>query len=207
MATAQTPSWRLALPQDKKILIYAGRISPEKGVHFLVEAFSHLAPKHPEIHLVIIGGRSEGNNDRARYADTLEAALKPFSNQVTFLGSVPPSDMHRHYRAADLLVVPSTLEAFGMVCLEGMAAGVPVLAAPIGGLPEFVQDGKNGYLIKDHGNSLSLAAQIESILKNPEGAKAIGAAGQAYALNNHDWSLVAAKLSEIYDQLLGNDVS
>lgn len=204
---AALPDWRTNFPKDKKILMYAGRISPEKGVHLLAEAFTHLAPRHPELQLVIIGGRSEGNNDRARYADKVEASLKPFSNQVTFLGSVSPSEMHLHYRAADLLVVPSVFEAFGMVCLEGMAAGVPVLAAPKGGLPEFVRDGKNGYLIRDYGKTFPLALQIKTILKNADAAKEIAAAGQIYALNNHDWSLVATELAKIYDQILSNDVA
>lgn len=196
------PKWRRTLSATKKILMYAGRISPEKGVHLLAEAFTHLAPKHPELQLVIIGGRSRGNNDRAKYADKLEASLKPFSNQVILLGSINPAEMHLHYRLADLLVVPSVVEAFGMVCLEGMAAGIPVLAAPIGGLPEFVQDNQNGYLIKDHGDPLSLAAQIEHILNAPEEAKQVALNGLEYARENYDWSRISGRLSKIYDNLL-----
>lgn len=197
------PEWRLTLPATAKILMFAGRISPEKGVHLLAEAFAHLTPKHPEIQLVIIGGRSKGNNDRAKYSDKLETFLKPFSGRVIFLGSINPAEMHRHYRAADLLVVPSVFEEpFGMVCLEGMAAGIPVLAAPRGGLPEFVHDKKTGYLIKNHGDSLSLAAQIEHLLNAPKETKRVALNGLEYAREKHDWSCISNRLCEIYDDLL-----
>ncbi len=187
--------------------MYAGRISPEKGVHLLTQAFIHLAPHHPEIHLVIIGGRNYGDNDRAHYADELEASLQPFSQQVTFVGSVTPEEMDQHYRAADLLVIPSVFEEpFGMVCLEGMAAGVPVLAAPKGGLPEFVKDAENGYLIKEHGNPKALAAQIENLLQTQDTTKIAADHGRVYALEHHDWSIVAARLAEIYEELLNDDL-
>ena len=195
--------WKTALPQDGQVILFAGRISPEKGLHILAEAFALLAPKRPDLRLVIIGGRSFGENDRARYADQVEAALKPFARQVLWLGSVHPEEMPRHYRAADLLVVPSVFEEpFGMVCLEGMAAGVPVLAARKGGLPEFVENGANGYLIDAPGDASSLAGQIERILAFPEASGKIAEEAIRYAHSNHDWSLIAARLSAIYDELI-----
>ncbi len=199
------PDWKKSLPTSKKVILYAGRISPEKGVHILAEAFALLAPKYPELHLVIVGGRSHGKNDRARYADKLEAFIKPFTNQVQLIGSINPSDMHKHYQAANLLVVPSVSETFGMVCLEGMAAGIPVLASPAGGLPEFVKHGKTGFLIEKYGDASHLAAQILDILMHEEMTKRIATAGQAYALENHNWSIVSEQLARIYDSLLNND--
>ncbi len=196
------PEWKNQLPMTTKILLYAGRISPEKGVQLLAEAFALLAPKYPELQLVIIGERSFGTHARAQYADHLEEFLKPFAHRVRLIGSVKPEDMHQHYQAADLLVVPSVSETFGMVCLEGMAAGTPVLASPNGGLPEFVHPEKTGFLMHNYGNPLSLAQQIETILNTPGKMRAVAMAGQAYAQENHDWSLVAAKLSEIYDKIL-----
>lgn len=205
--TTTPPEWKKRLPASKKVILYAGRISREKGVHLLAEAFALLVPRHPELQLVIIGERSFGTHDRAKYADRLEAFLKPFSNRVDLIGSVHPEEMHRHYQAGDLLVVPSISETFGMVCLEGMAAGIPVLASPKGGLPEFVQPGKTGFLINEYGNAPSLAAQIEDILEMPDKMRDVAAAGQIYAREHHDWSLVSANLSAIYDQLLRDNVS
>ncbi|WP_428826085.1 glycosyltransferase [Azonexus sp. IMCC34842] len=205
--TTTPPEWKKRLSASKKVILYAGRISREKGVHLLAEAFALLVPRHPELQLVVIGERSFGTHDRAKYADRLEEFLKPFSNQVDLIGSVHPEEMYRHYQAGDLLVVPSISETFGMVCLEGMAAGIPVLAAPNGGLPEFVQPGNTGFLIGEYGNAPSLAAQIENILEMPDKMRDIAAAGQIYARENHDWSFVSANLSEIYDQLLRNDVA
>lgn len=199
------PEWAKSLPASSKVLLYAGRISPEKCIHLIAEAFALLVPRHPELQLVIIGGRSHGTNDRAKYADRLEAMVKPFSNQVMMIGSINPAEMHQHYPAGDLLVIPSECEAFGMVCLEAMAAGTPVLAAPTGGLPEFVLHEQTGFLINDYGNSSSLAIQIENLLDMPEKICEIAKAGQVYAQKNHDWSLVSSKLSEIYDQLLCNN--
>lgn len=196
------PDWKRSLPVSAKTLLYAGRISPEKCIHLIAEAFSLLSPRYPELYLVIIGGRSHGTNDRARYADNLEKMLEPLSKHVKFVGSINPEEMYQHYPVGDLLIIPSLSEAFGMVCLEAMAAGLPVLASPRGGLPEFVLHEKTGFLIDDYGNSSSLANQIENLLATPEKMRAVALAGQAYAQENHDWSLVAAKLSEIYDQLL-----
>lgn len=199
----EKPEWKIGFSAQKKVVLFAGRISPEKGLNRLAEAMALLFPIHPDLQLVIIGGRSSGGNDRAKYADKLEAFLKPFASQVLWLGSVHPDAMPAHYRAADLLVIPSVFEEpFGMVCLEGMAAGVPVLAARKGGLPEFVSEGINGYLIDEPGDAATLASQIDRILESKDEAGNVAREAARYARQHHDWSIVSEKLSGIYDDFV-----
>lgn len=195
-------AWRTQLPADAKVLMYAGRISAEKGIDLLAKAFARIAPQHPNIYLVLVGARSHGDCDRSRYADRLEAILAPVQNQVRFIGSVLPDEMPRHYKAADLLIIPSLNEPFGMVCLEAMASGIAVLASPKGGLPEFVQSGVTGFLIEDYGNEEVLSKQILALLNQPEKIRQVGEIAQSYALGHHDWCIVASQLSAVYDQLM-----
>ncbi|WP_081686680.1 glycosyltransferase [Chitinilyticum litopenaei] len=194
------PEWRTQLPANSRILLFAGRISPEKGLLLLAQAFTLLSATLPELHLVIIGERVTGNNTRAQYAHRVSELLAPLANRVHWIGVVQPEDMSHHYPAADLLVVPSEFEEpFGMVCLEGMAAGVPVLAARKGGLPEFVRHGETGFLMEEPRSPAILAAQIRELLSAPDELACVANQAADYARNHHDWPLVAQHLAHIYE--------
>jgi glycosyltransferase involved in cell wall biosynthesis len=118
-------------------------------------------------------------------------------------GVVEPGTVQRYYPLGDLLVVPSEFEEpFGMVAIEGMAAGVPVLATRRGGLPEFVLPGQTGYLIEDAKDSAGLAAQIGSILSDPDAMQRIAVSARTYVEANHDWTTVAPQLESFYARLL-----
>ena len=125
---------RLKLPTDRKIVLYAGRISPEKGPLDLVHAFGELRKIRHDVLLVLVGEVRTGADRRGDYGRQLLAACEALGADCYHAGTVDPARMHEYYQTADLAVVPSEFEEpFGMVAIEAMAAGTPVLAARRGG--------------------------------------------------------------------------
>lgn len=195
----------LGLPEDKKIVLFVGRVSPEKGLHHLLRAFAVLARRREDLMLLVVGEyRSGGGRDaRAAYGEAVRQECAQWPERCRLLGVVPPSQIQRYYRLGDLLVVPSEFEEpFGMVAIEAMACGVPVLAARKGGLPEFVLPGKTGFLIEDLGDPERLAAQIEALLYRPDLAEVCRAA-RAYVEAHHGWDRVARQTEALYAEILG----
>ncbi len=194
----------LGLPQDKTILLYVGRISPEKGVHHLLRAFAVLARRREELMLLIVGEyRTGGRDARAVYGEAIRRECGQWPERCRLLGVVPPAQIQRYYWLGDLLVVPSEFEEpFGMVAIEAMASGVPVLAAHKGGLPEFVLPGKTGYLIEDLEDPAHFAAQIEALLDRGDLVDLCRAA-RAYVEKHHGWDTVARQTETLYTELLG----
>jgi glycosyltransferase involved in cell wall biosynthesis len=194
----------LGLPEDKRIVLYVGRVSPEKGLHFLLAAFERLAARRADVFLLAVGEYRLGGRDaRSRYGEEIQArceALGPARCRLH--GVVPPGEIQRYYRLGDLLVVPSAFEEpFGMVAIEAMASGVPVLAARKGGLPEFVIPERTGFLIERLEDPEALAAQIESLLARTD-LEAVARAARAYVEAHHGWDEVARQTEALYTELL-----
>ena len=146
--------------------IYAGRVSPEKGLHVLLDAFESVIGRAPHAHLKIVGGLEipplsfivEQSSDPAvrglsrfynlNYMEYLrEIARAALGNHVSFVGSVPHTQLHRLLREADVFVQPSIWgETFPLSVVEAMAAGLPVVSSRTGGLRESVVDERRGFL-------------------------------------------------------------
>jgi D-inositol-3-phosphate glycosyltransferase len=120
------------------------------------------------------------------------------TSQITFLGSKPQEVLSDYYSAADVLVVPSHYESFGMVALEAMACGTPVIASKVGGLSMAVQDGITGYLVPN-GDPEQLAQKIRLILSQPQLAQEISHQAVAWA-QRFRWPLIAQRILEVYDE-------
>ena len=158
---------RLKLPTDRKIVLYAGRISPEKGPLDLVHAFGELRKIRHDVLLVLVGEGRTGADRRGDYGRQLLAACEALGADCYHAGTVDPARMHEYYQTADLAVVPSEFEEpFGMVAIEAMAAGTPVLAARKGGLPEIVRDGVTGFLLDDAKNPTAFAHRLDGLLND-----------------------------------------
>lgn len=197
----------LGLPPDKKIVLFVGRVSPEKGLHHLLRAFAVLAHRRTEVMLLVVGeyrtGNGGGGDARAAYGEEVRRQCAPWPGRCRLLGVVPPSQIQRYYRLGDLLVVPSQFEEpFGMVAIEAMASGVPVLAARKGGLPEFVVPGKTGFLIEDLEDPRRFALQIEALLDRTDLAGVCHAA-RAYVEDHHGWDEVVRQTEALYAEILG----
>ncbi|MFA6048872.1 MAG: glycosyltransferase [Candidatus Micrarchaeia archaeon] len=163
-------------PGTAETILYVGGLTPQKGVHVLLPAFASAMKKFPKARLVVVG---EGT-----YRGWLEsmAGELDISRFVHFAGKVPNSKIGGYYANAGIVAVPSIWEEqFGLVGIEAMSYGVPVVGSDIGGIPEWLEDGKTG-LLAAPGDSKDLAAKIIELMKKPARAKAMGERGRKTAL-------------------------
>ncbi len=193
---------RLNLPTDKKIILYAGRISPEKGPLDLVHAFHELLKRRQDVFLILVGELRTGADRRGDYGRQLLAACEALGGDCYHAGTVDPAHMHEYYQAADLAVVPSEFEEpFGMVAIEAMAAGAPVLATRKGGLPEIIHEAATGFLLDDAKNPAAFAHQLDALLHDPARLEVARRGARSYVERHHDWLVVSAQLEVAYKEL------
>jgi phosphatidyl-myo-inositol alpha-mannosyltransferase len=170
-------------------LLFVGRLHERKGFRTGVEAFERLAHEHGDLRLVVAGDGRDRSAVAALPADVRE--------RVTMLGAVPNRELPPVHRACDVFVAPNRGgESFGVVLLEAMAAGLPVVASDIPGYDEVVTDGLDGLLVAP-GNVVALAATIARVLGDPALSARLAEAGRARAAT-FDWDVVAARLEELY---------
>jgi glycosyltransferase involved in cell wall biosynthesis len=159
-------------------VLYAGSLTPGKGVHVLIDAFDTLSTHHAGLHLTIVGAavnREYAARLRARVSDSR------LQDRVTFLGAVSQVELARRMARADVLVLPTLSEGLGRVLLEAMACGTIVIASNVGGVPDLIRDHETGLLVAA-GDANDLADRIDWVLRHPEPARAIAAAGRGFAL-------------------------
>jgi D-inositol-3-phosphate glycosyltransferase len=180
------------------LLLFVGRIQPLKGVSVAVSALALL--DDPTAKLMIVGGASgvEGEAEVER----LRALITELSleDRVIFVEPQPHYALSTYYRAADVVIMPSRSESFGLVALEAAACGIPVVAAAVGGLRTLVEEGVSGYLI-DERDPARYAAAVDRILGDPLLAASLGTAG-AVAASRYPWSGLAERLLRLYDELI-----
>ncbi len=173
-------------------MIFACRqLFPRKGIRFLVEAAAQLKARFPDLKVVVAGDGFE-RPDLVALAERLGIA-----RDVTFLGSVPNSELPQYYRAAALSVIPSLEEGFGIPAAEAMGCETAVVASDAGGLPEVVEHGVTG-LIVPRGDAKALAEAIGSLLADPARRTRMGRAGRERALRLFDWDRTAEQFEQIY---------
>jgi len=188
---------QLGIPYEQHLALFVGRIEPLKGVDTLLEAASILKEQHPaalkNVRIGIIGGNPAAPDDDMRRLQRLHAQLN-LAGVVEFLGAREQSLLPNYYAAADMVVMPSHYESFGMVALEAMAMGTPVIASNVGGLAHLVQDGATGYLIPPRQPHL-LAERMRRLLTNEPLRQQLAAQAREYA-RRYDWA-------NIVNQMLG----
>lgn len=184
---------------DHPVLLFAGRIQPLKGLTVAVAALAELSDTHPDAVLVVVGG-SSGVEGRAEFdaARSLVDVLG-LQDRVRFVPPQPHHLLSTYYRAADVCIVPSRSESFGLVALEAGACGTPVVAAAVGGLLTLIDDGVTGFLI-DNREPADFAAAVASILDTPRLATAMSVAAAERA-RQYTWSTTAARLRRLYADL------
>jgi len=193
-------------PEDQMVL-FVGRIEPLKGVDILIQAMSCLNLReitaNKPISLIIIGGDPDVNP-----ADmTVEMArLQKMCNDlcmgkmVVFLGKRGQDTLPYYYSSADVVVMPSHYESFGMVALEAMACGTPVIASQVGGLAFLVQNGVTGYHVPDDDPS-ELCGRLKELLSDGILREKLGAQANNYA-QSYAWSKIAVQIIELYNDIL-----
>lgn len=186
---------RVGLGKSQTIL-YVGRLAVSKGIRFLIEAFKEVVSDFSEAKLVIVGsGSSEEEHQIKLLIDKLA-----LSNSVMLAGPVSAEDLPKAYSACDLVVLPSLVEGFGLVLLEGMASGKPVVATRLGPTEEIVSDGVEGLLVPKADSHL-LAQGISSILSNHSLATSMGRAGRKKIEERFSLKRWASEMTGIYQEL------
>ncbi len=190
---------RLGL-QDRKIILFVGRLIRIKGVHHLLAAMPEIVGKVPEALLLVVGGAFYGSKRLTRYVRRLRRKSAPLRKHVRFVPYVPHGEVDEWFRLADVLVVPSARrEAFGLVNVEAMAAGVPVIATRAGGMPEIVEEGVTGLTVEPDALGSRLAQAVVSLLQNGNEARRMGEQSVERVQRLFTWDRMAERWLKLYD--------
>jgi glycosyltransferase involved in cell wall biosynthesis len=174
-----------------------GRIDPQKNQMLAIRALSQLRREDANVHLLLIGHVT--NDDYANKL-TAEVEARGLKDRVTLIRGIDARDRElvNAYHAADVFVLPSIHEPFGIVILEAWAAGLPVVASRVGGIPSFVQDGKDGILFAP--DDLDELTQILRLARENSGRMAsLASAGQQKAQEEYGWDKITQRLVGIYE--------
>lgn len=180
---------------DEKMLFYVGRVVREKGLGVLLEALPRILEVDSKVKLVIAG--------KGPYLEELRhrAYQLGIYHRIYFTGFIDDNTRNALFQCADVAVFPSLYEPFGIVALEGMAAGAPVVVSDTGGMSEIIQHGRNG-LKAYPDNPVSLADNILWALQHPDHTAQMKAQAQADINNIYNWNLIAAQTREVYREII-----
>src|SRR5258708_33397951 len=203
---AEAAKQAIGLAPDQRMLLFVGRIEPLKGVDTICEAMAIIKREAPallhNLDISIIGGDPENpydDNQEMERLKTLRGELG-LDELVVFLGAKDQDPLNYYYAAAEALIMPSDYESFGMVALEAMASGTPVIASEVGGLAYLVQDGVNGFHVPVR-DPQALAAKIRILLEQPDERSRLGHNANEYA-QNYTWPRIADPLLDIFATIL-----
>jgi D-inositol-3-phosphate glycosyltransferase len=191
---------------EKKFILFVGRIDAIKGIDVLIRAVHHLTCKpsrsNQELGLIIVGGEKDADpqmeNQEMQRLRKMVAQMK-LQGRVAFWGSQRQDLLPYFYSAAEALVLPSRYESFGMVAVEAMACGTPVIASRVGGLQYTVEDGRTGFLIPE-GDWRLLAERICEVIENPPLREKLVAAAKE-KVKQFSWPMITKKVLSLYESL------
>lgn len=178
---------------NEKIIMCAGRLVYEKGFQYLIDAAPKILERYNDVKFIIAGkgGMLDELKDKANYLG--------ISNKVYFTGQLTPKELYTMYRCADVAVFPSTYEPFGLVAIEGMYAGTPIVVSDVGGLNEIVEHGVTG--MKSYaGNPNSIADSILALLFDYQLAYNVAKNGKAKVKETYNWTKIAQDTHFIYQK-------
>ena len=194
----------IGLCPDRRLILFVGRIEPLKGIDSLLRAVAIVMEQRPELReglcVPIIGG----DPDPARASDEMARlhelrAELGMDEAVLFLGARDQDRLQYYYSAAEMVVMPSDYESFGMVALEAMACGTPVIASDVGGLAYLVQQGRTGYRVPAR-DPKALAAKILRLLTDEGLRRRIGQRAECWA-EAYAWPVIADRIVALYDEV------
>ena len=197
----------LGIPRQHQMILFVGRIQPLKGIDTLIRALALVKQREPalaeNICVAIIGGDPNPDMDveqtEFERLKLLRAELG-LSDLITFLGAKDQDTLVYYYSAAELVVMPSHYESFGMVAVEAMACGTPIIASDVGGLSFNIESGFTGYLVPGR-NPQALAEKIILILKHPVLRDQLSEQAQTWVAR-YSWVNIAEELLEVFERIL-----
>lgn len=198
---------QLKFSETDQIVLYVGRFDPRKGIETLVRACAESQAKtQGNLRLVIVGGSEPGTFD-GRERERIEQLVKSvgLANQTVFVGRLGHDSLPLYYAAADVCVVPSHYEPFGLVAIEAMACGTPVVASNVGGLKFTVIPEETGLLAPPQ-DSTAFAVAIDRILEDELWARKLRKQAATRVRQNFSWGGVAVQLSNLYRRLLAQSI-
>jgi glycosyltransferase involved in cell wall biosynthesis len=182
--------------KEDNMVLFIGRISPGKNLHLVIESLHYL---NENVRLIIIGpfGWNIKYNKEIMYL--IEKENRKGRHEIKYLGSMGQAELVKWYQKATLLVLPSSMEGFPVTILEALACETPVIATPVGGIPEIVKNYKTGILIPH--NAYNLAKAIQFLLNNKNDRLRMGFEGRRLVLRQYSLKAISKKLSAIYAHL------
>ncbi|MFO7538043.1 MAG: glycosyltransferase, partial [Chloroflexota bacterium] len=201
----KTAKTTVGIPCGDTNILFVGRIEPLKGVDTLLRAMALIEKRCPhavENACVAIIGGDPWSDDPDEEMARLQALRHELDihDLVTFLGSKDQEILPNYYAAAEMVVMPSHYESFGMVALEAMAMGTPVIASEVGGLAYLVQDGVNGFHVPSR-DPEALAERMYALLNDENCRKMLGRQAREYA-QQFDWSIITERIVGLYEKVL-----
>lgn len=197
-----TARQQLGLAPDAKVVFYVGRFDKRKGIETLVRAIARSQMRHhPDLKLIIGGGSCPGRSDGIE-RDRIEGIVAELGLKgCTIFPGRLDTELPAYYAAADVCVVPSHYEPFGLVAIESMASGTPVVASQVGGLQFTVVPEQTGLLAPPK-DEAAFADAIDRILMNPEWRNHLGQVGRQRVEIAFSWESVASRLGQLYTKLM-----
>jgi D-inositol-3-phosphate glycosyltransferase len=200
----------IGVPPKDRLLLFVGRIEPLKGIETLIRAMAYVnenkllvdCPECPHYLAVIGGDPNLTNQDMSGEMARLQKLCQEMGigDTVIFLGKRSQDSLPYYYSAADVVIVPSHYESFGMVALEAMACGTPVVASQVGGLAFLVQDGVTGYVVPDD-DPAALGDRLAQLILNPDLRQKLGEQATYYA-QDYSWENITSRMKTLYTGLL-----
>jgi N-acetyl-alpha-D-glucosaminyl L-malate synthase BshA len=185
---------RWGLSDESKVIVYIGGLRPVKGVEHLVRAFRSIKASVPDATLLLVG---DGQERAALEGLTDRSDL---SGSVRFVGEVKNEEVPAYLSASDVFVLPSLSEGLPIVALEAMAAGLPVVCSRVGGLPDLIGEGENGFLVVP-GDEQGIASSVVRLLTDEALRSRISANNRKKA-QDYDWGVIASQAEGIYEDVL-----
>jgi D-inositol-3-phosphate glycosyltransferase len=189
----------LGLPLDGRLLLFVGRIQPLKRADVAIETLAELRAAGEHYRLVVVGGPSGPHGEKSLQGLHDVADARGVGEFVHFIEPQPHELLSSYYRAADVCLVPSRSESFGLVALEAAACGTPVVASAVGGLTTLVDHGRTGFLVEEHDPG-AYAAAVRRVFDEPLAAERLSTASVLRA-RRYTWRAAAATLVELHDEL------
>jgi glycosyltransferase involved in cell wall biosynthesis len=190
---------KIGIDPEAKVILYVGRFDPRKGIETLVRAVARSeVRRHENIRLIIAGGSRPGEAD-GKERDRIEGIVDELglNDCTTFPGRLDQAELPFYYAAADVCVVPSHYEPFGLVTIEAMASGTPVVGSDVGGLQFTIVSEETGLLVPPK-DEAAFANAIDRILSNPAWRDELGRAARSRVESYFSWDGVATQLDELY---------
>jgi len=187
---------RFGIPDISPVILYTGRLAVNKGLDTLLTSFTDVYKENPSCYLCLVGD-DQGMGEKLRK----QAAELGIGDSVIFTGHIEEMLFRDSYGAADVFVLPSEYEAFGIVLLEAMACKVPCVATKVGGIPEVIRDGIDGLLV-EYKDARGLARAMIRLLSDVDERRKMGEAGRERVQQGFTWKSVVNRIEEVYREIV-----